>query len=129
MGINYLEKLNYTMYEMLEDLIKVFPNDGDFRIYLVAVNAALTLDEMLVYHIIQNKIMQHHDKIMAKDETFIVNFDIKGQIGASRDDVKETIVHVIQKLRMLWSAIGEHDKDIIWRYFKTMILLCQKVTI
>ena len=126
MGINYLEKLNETFFELLEDLIRVFPSDGDFRIYSMAVETALTLDDAFLFNIIQKKIIVYEPQILARDEEFMVNFDVASNLDSSPDKVKQTVVHVIQKLRSLWHVISESDKDVVWKYLRTIVLLYQK---
>lgn len=127
--INYLDRLNITLYELISDLIKVFPEDGDFRMYLLASKTAIAIDDTFLYNVLTDKVVMYEDQIMAKDERFLLNFDIEGQIEVSSVEVKQHVLHVIGKLRHVWTAVSHDNREIIWRYFKTMILLHHKITV
>lgn len=128
-GIDYLERLNITLYELITDLIKVFPEDGDFRMYLIAAKTAMTFDETFLYHVLTNKVIMYEDQIMQKDERFLLNFDIEGTIEVSSEKVKEHVVSVIGKLRHVWVSVSPENREVIWKYFRTMVLLHHKITI
>lgn len=127
MPVDYLKKLNETFFELLSDLITAFPNDGDFHVYLMAAETAVAFDNTLIYRIFQNKVICYESQILAKDEQFLINIDMESKLEISTETVKEYLVYVIRKLRGLWHDISNDDRDIIWRYFRTMVLLYHKV--
>jgi hypothetical protein len=126
-GINFVEKLNDTFFELLNDLIRIFPDNPDFHIYLVASRAALALDETFMFFIFKQKVIQYEKQILAKDEQFMISMDVASQLETSTARVKEHLIIVIHKLRELWSHISHENKEVIWRYFKTMILIYHKI--
>ena len=128
-GINYLEKLNITLFELISDLVRVFPEDGDFRMYLLASKTALAFDETFLYSVLTKKVMMYEDQIMKKDESFLLNFDIEKQIETSSEKTKEHVVNVIGKLRRIWTQVSPENREVIWKYFRTMVLLHRKITI
>lgn len=128
-GINYLERLNITLFELISDLVRVFPEDGDFRIYLLASKTALAIDETFLYSVLTKKVMIYEDQILKKDESFLLNFDIEKQVETSSQKTKEHVVSVIGKLRRVWTQVSPENREVIWKYFRTMVLLHQKITI
>ena len=128
-GINYLERLNITLFELISDLVRVFPEDGDFRMYLLASKTALAIDETFLYSVLTKKVMIYEDQILKKDESFLLNFDIEKQVETSSQKTKEHVVSVIGKLRRVWTQVSPENREVIWKYFRTMVLLHQKITI
>jgi hypothetical protein len=126
-GINYIDKLNETFFELLTDLIRIFPENGDFHIYLVASKTALALDDTFMYYIFKEKIIQYEKQILSKDEQFMISMDMASQLETSTERLKEHLIIVIQKLMHLWSQITPENKEVIWRYFKTMVLIYRKI--
>ena len=126
-GINYVEKLNETFFELLTDLIRIFPENGDFHIYLVASRTVLAVDETFMYYIFKNKVIQYEKQILEKDEQFMISMDMASELETSTQRLKEHLVIVIHNLRQLWGRISPDNKEVIWRYFKTMTLIYRKI--
>lgn len=127
MPIDYVEKLNDTFVELLQDLVTVFPEDGDLRVYLVTCKTAFALDDMFLYHIFKRKVSMYADQILNKDEKFIMELDIESQLETSTEKVKNYLVCVIQKLRGTWTTLTPENKEIVWKYWRTMLLLYRKI--
>jgi hypothetical protein len=126
--MNYKQKLNDTFIELLADLMKVSPDDGDFRLYHATCKTALILDDTFLYTVFERKVAQYEQHIMDKNEQFMKQLDIENQLETSTDDVKEYMVCVVKKLRSTWSSLSANDKEVVWRYWKTMLLLYKKIS-
>ena len=118
MGINYLDKLNDTFIELLTDLTTVFPHDTDLRIYLMATEAALEINPWLLHNVCKNNMLAYEDHILSRNEDFFIQFN-----ATSNDNIQK----IITKLKTLWGQLGTTDKDVVWRYFKTMILIYRRI--
>ena len=128
--INYLEKLNDIFVELLEDLVRVFPDDPDFHMYKAVCTAALNIDDTFVYYVIQKKLIAYETQIVARDESFLIHTDVSTHIPASSSArVRANITTILNKLRSAWSSISASDKQIIWKYFDVIITLYHRVVI
>jgi len=99
MVINYVEKFNEIFQELLQDLIKVFPDDADLRTYLFAVKGAMIVNEFIICKVFQSHLMVYESQIMEKDETFFLDKDFS-EFDSNKVDVR-TLVH---KLKTCWNA-------------------------
>lgn len=125
--MDYNQKLNDTFLELLSDLINVFPEDADFRLYLATSRTALRIDNSLVYEAFKAKIAQYEQQILAKDENFMINLDIEREVNAETEDAREYLSTIVSKLRTTWDTLDVKDKDVVWKYWRTMLLLYKKV--
>lgn len=122
MVINYVEKFNEIFQELLKDLIKVFPNDADLRTYLFAVKGAIMIDEFIVCKVFHSHLLVYETQILEKDERFFLDKDYS-EFHSKKVDIR-TLVH---KLKTCWSVLTEENKETLWRYFKVLMILAQKI--
>ena len=99
--MDYLGQFNDTLVELVDDLIRVFPQDGDFRMYKLAIQGAMIADRSVVHNVFRDRIcLVYGDKIVARDEDFFVN--------NSYDDMKQEFSQaekLIQKLKGCWGML------------------------
>jgi hypothetical protein len=126
--INYLEKLNDTFLELLNDLVAVFPDDPDFHMYRAVCSSALNIDDTFIYYVIQRKLITYERQILERDELFLMNTEVDIPASSSAR-VKANITTILNKLRYAWSSISPTDKNIIWKYFGVIIALYHRVLI
>ena len=122
MVINYVEKFNEIFQELLQDLIKVFPDDADLRTYLFAVKGAMIVNEFIICKVFQSHLMVYESQIMEKDETFFLDKDFS-EFDSNKVDVR-TLVH---KLKTCWTLLTEENKQTLWKYFKVLMILANKI--
>ena len=118
----YLEKFNDTFKEFVEDLIRIFPDDPDFRMYELAIITALNTDELLVINIFNEHVVQQYgDKLLNKDNDFFINHSYDNILDSNMSSID-----VIQKIKGYWCDITSDTKETIWKYFRVLILLDRK---
>ena len=118
----YLEKFNDTFKEFVEDLIRIFPDDPDFRMYELAIITALNTDELLVINIFNEHVVQQYgDKLLNKDNDFFINHSYDNILDSNMSSID-----VIQKIKGYWCDITNDTRETIWKYFRVLILLDRK---
>ena len=118
----YLEKFNDTFKEFVEDLIRIFPDDPDFRMYELAIITALNTDELLVINIFNEHVVQQYgDKLLNKDNDFLINHSYDNILDSNMSSID-----VIQKIKGYWCDITNDTRETIWKYFRVLILLDRK---
>lgn len=121
--MDYLEQFNNTMIELVDDLIRTFPSDGDFRMYKIAIQGALIADKTLVHGVFREKVCRtYSEKILARDEGFF--------LSNSYDDMKSEFSQaeqLINKLKSCWSSLTPDQRDVVWKYMRLLILLDRKI--
>lgn len=120
--MDFKGKFNQTFKEFMNDLIRCFPEDADFKMYKMAISTAMIMDDGLVIGVFKEKVIDPYaDKILAKDDAFFMenNYsELQGEFSEASA--------IIQKLKGYWAAMGEEDRDVVRRYFVVLVKLGQK---
>lgn len=123
--MNYLEKFNNTFNEFMDDLINLFPNDSDLRMYKNMLSTALCVDDKVLNNIFKVSVVENYgQQLLAKDETFFLNHDY-----TELSSINVEYNALLNKIRTYWSNMNENNKNTIWKYFKVLILLSNKIVI
>lgn len=122
--MDYLEKFNNTFNEFIDDLIVLFPKDADLRMYKNMLLAALCVNDKVLIGVFKESVVETYGtQLLAKDETFFLNHDY------SEFTSNEEYNAIINKIRLYWTNMNDDNKNIIWKYFKVLILLSKKIVI
>lgn len=118
-----LEKFNVTAKEFVQALLSVFPNDSDFQMIKFGINTAMLTKRSLVQNIFNQKVsIPYETYILDKNEEFFLNNDFK---DIQADD--EIATKLIGKLKEMWSVLDTHNRDMVWKYLKVLILLNKRI--
>ena len=111
--MDYLTQFNDTLIELIDDLIRVFPQDGDFRMYKLAIQGAIIADNQMVHDVFRDRVCRiYGDKVLARDENFFIN----NNYNEMKDEFSQA-EKLIQKLKECWSGLTLDQRNIIWKYF------------
>jgi hypothetical protein len=105
----------------MNELCNIFPSDGELllfreKYYLVKnANSKLILDYFVIY------IYPFKTQILEKDENFFLE-------GGGQDELKDSSgLKFRDNIKKLWiSKMSDENKEIIWKYFRVFVLLCEK---
>mgnify|MGYP003340340298 CR=1 FL=1 len=118
----YIEKFNETFKEFIEDLIRIFPDDPEFRLYEIAIMGALNTNELLVINIFNEHVVKPYgDKLLEKDNDFFVSHKYDHLLT-----MNESAMDIIDKIKSYWCEMSDDVKETVWKYFKVLILLDKK---
>jgi hypothetical protein len=114
----YINKFNDTFIEFIEDLVRIFPDDPEFFMYKIAIQNIINRDNTIIINLFdEHVVIPYGDRMLNKDnELFINNHYISN----------DRAVEIIKKLQSCWIDISDDDKEIVWKYFKILILLNNK---
>lgn len=122
--MSYQEKFNQTFSEFVEDIIRVFPSDPDFRMYQVAIQTALMMDETLVRTVFHEKVVvPYGDKILARDDSFFLSHTYD-EVTSEHNNATD----LINKVKDYYGQMKEEDQETVWKYFRILVLLDRKIT-
>ena len=123
--MDYLGKFNQTFSEFLEDIIRVFPDDSELRMYYLAIQAAAALKPTLVAKVFRKRVAEPFGpQILARDESFFLSHDY--------DDMKNEFTQaskIIDKIKGYWGGMSVENREIVWKYFRVLVKLDAKITI
>lgn len=122
--MNYLDQFNDTFLELVDDLVRVFPSDSDFRMYKLAIRGASLADPSIVQNVFHERVSTTYgEKILAKDEDFFIQNDYSDM----RDEFSQA-EQLIQKLKKCWENLTIEQRDIVWKYLRILVLLDKKIS-
>ena len=117
--MSILSAFNNTLIEFADDLILVFPDDNDLKVYKNSLILLQKTNPRKVQIIFHTYIINYKDQILNKDEDFFINDNY--------DSVKdEKNIVLIDRPKNYWSNISNSNKDKIWKYFEILISLSLK---
>jgi hypothetical protein len=105
----------------INELCTIFPKSSDILLFreryslIKSANSKIILDYFIKY------IYPHKQKILDKDESFFLE-------GGGQDEIKDgSNLQFRDNLKKLWVAeLSDQNKEIIHKYFKVFIVLCDK---
>jgi hypothetical protein len=105
----------------IQELCTIFPTNGEILIfnekYLVIrkANSNLIIEYFIQY------VFPHKKRILEQDETFFLE-------GGGQEELKDTSkLKFRDNLKNLWMGnMSQENKDIVWKYFKIFVILCEK---
>ena len=105
----------------IDELDSTFPNNKDIMIFkekysmLKSINSQLILDYFIQF------IYPHKKRIMEQDDNFFLE-------GGGQEELKDKNgLNMRDNLKDLWTnQMSDENKVVVWKYFKTFILLIEK---
>jgi len=105
----------------INELNSIFPENKDLMIFkekyemLKSINSQLILDHFIQF------IYPHKKRIISQDDTFFLE-------GGGQDEIiDKNGLNMRDNLKDLWTnQMSDENKVVVWKYFKTFILLIEK---
>jgi hypothetical protein len=124
MSSSYLSAFNNLILKFNDDLIKVFPEENDFKVYKRGIEFLIKNNAKKVCNLFKINTFNYRQKILDKDESFFLK-------DASYSDVVNTtdegIILVINKLKNYWGDLSIENQTKIWEYITSLIKLSDLV--
>jgi hypothetical protein len=121
--MDYLEKFNDTIEEFLADLIKVFPEDNDMKLYELGLKGVRLLSPRKVCEeFYQAVTVPYYERIRVKDEVYFMEHDF--------NEVKEEVddgVRILNKTLNYWKSLSADDKEAVWKYLRVLCTMSKKI--
>jgi hypothetical protein len=125
--LNVIKCFNEKMNEFVSDLLKLYPNDTDFQTLKTSLSMLHLVDDRKLMRLFRKYVHDDYKtKLLNKNDDFFLNHDYNEEVGEFGDDKVDLSNGLIKKLKDYWVNISEENKEIIWKYFKVLILLCDK---
>ena len=105
----------------INELNSIFPENKDLMIFkekyemLKSINSQLILDHLIQF------IYPFKQRIVSQDDTFFLE-------GGGQEELKDKNgLNMRDNLKDLWTnQMSDENKVVVWKYFKTFILLIEK---
>ena len=109
--------------KLIEYLLKELPNDVNIKMfnekyYLVKkTNGAMIINAFIKF------VLPQKERIFNRDEEYFMNGG--GQEKLQEDKYKDQYKYSLD-LKENWKTLNDEQKEIIWKYFKILIILAEK---
>ena len=123
--MSLLGAFNNQLEAFSKEICEVFPQDTDLKlghnmiILLKRTNPRKLLEIYDIY------LEDFKDKIISRDESFFIDHDFSDI--AAKNNKREYTFSLVIKLKEYWSQLSDNNKDIIWKYFKVLNQLSDKL--
>ena len=122
---------NSKIIEFLNDLIKIFPDDNDFKMYKNGISLVKLADEkkpLQLYKLFVND--KYKENILTKNEEFFLSHDYNEIL--TNDNLKKEFNgdinnKIINKLKGYWKDLSSDNREIVWNYFTLFLKLSNKI--
>lgn len=123
--INAHDLFNKKLFEFTEDLMFIFPEVADFRVFWDTVNWAVAINRNIPQEFFNNCVVAPYtDKILNRDETFFLQ-ESYDEYNAYLQEYNNDL-NLVQKLKSIWKDLDEGNKATIWTYLRLLLVLSEK---
>ena len=120
MTTSYLSAFNNLILKFNDDLIVVFPEENDFKVYRRGLEFLISSNAKKVCKLFKIYTFNYRQKILDRDESFFLKDASYSDVVNTKD---EGIVLIINKLKNYWGDLSVENKTKIWEYMNTLITL------
>jgi hypothetical protein len=108
----------------INELCAIFPKSNDILLFREKYIMVKSANSKLVIEYFIQFIYPLKKKIMEQDESFFLD-------GGGQEEIKDTSgLKFRDNIKTLWiSEMSDDNKEVIWKYFKIFVILCEKYII
>ena len=123
---------NTKITEFLNDLIRLFTDDADFKMYKTAISLAKLADEKKPLQYYKKFVTEEYkEHIRNKNDKFFLDHDYKEILSDSElsNEINsgDFSSQIVDRLKGYWSQISDENKEIVWNYFTLFLKISEKV--
>ena len=121
--MNSEKKINYKRFNalisvFLKDLKKALPSNKKLKITSSQIETLILVTPRKLFKSCVQFVYPYKEQILSKDEKFFLG----DGVSIKKDFLSESL-----ELKTLWETkLSTENKEIIWKYFKILILLMEK---
>jgi hypothetical protein len=129
MSVNYLSVFNDQFFELMEDIIRLFPEKKGLRTTKQVFEASRKMNPRIIMDMLNTYLLKpYEEQILNDDFDFFVNKDYSHDIsilprGDALNSTDEKILKGIDSIRKPLGELPDEDKVKILQYYKNLIQL------
>ena len=112
-----LVQLKTQLVNFLDELIEMFPNEGDFILYRINIKDRISIHEVMNYIVV--KILPNQEHIKNKDASFFL------QNTTLYEKIDSSTVSYYKKL-WLSNKLDNNDREVMWKWVSSFVFLGNK---
>lgn len=120
--MSYLSAFNSQLIKFFEDLSETFPEEKEIRASLEGLQFARKANPKLILDMFYEHVAKDlSEPIVNEDAERIIEYG-KMKIATQFNEVMPAL-SIFQKH---WPTLSDANRDVIWKYLKVLITLCEK---
>ena len=128
----YYEIFNNKISNFINDLIIVFPDDKDFRLFKNTISLVKLANEKMLLEYFKIGVNEDFkNNIITRNEQFFLDNNYSSvlendKIGnvINKDNINDKL---IEKLKGYWVQLDEDNRKIVWDYFNILLQISEKI--
>jgi hypothetical protein len=120
MTTSYLSAFNNLILKFNDDLIVVFPEENDFKVYRRGIEFLISSNAKKACNLFKINTFNYRQKIIDRDVSFFLKDASYSDVVNTKD---EGIILIINKLKNYWTDLSIENQKKIWDYMNTLITL------
>ena len=117
------EVFNEKLNEFLNDLLKI-SRDEDIGVFKNSLRLMIVVDKRKPIRLFKKHVIDKYDEQLKKrDEAFFLAEDYN-DVGI--DEGFDLTNQLVNKIKEFWRNMTPDNKEVIWKYFNIISLLCHK---
>lgn len=129
MSTKYYEMFNTALENFINDLIKTFPEDNDFKLFkgtIKLLKLASTKKPLELFNL--GLTDEYKQNIRDRNENFFLENDYTDVLNNNELKIDDNVNNdLIIKLKNYWKDLNEENRETVWNYFTILLRLCDKV--
>ena len=128
----FYELFNNKITHFINDLINVFPDDNDFKLFKNTINLAKLANEKILLNYFKIGVNdEFKENIINRNEEFFLKNDYESVLNndkinnaINKENINDKLIH---KLKNYWTQLNENNRTIVWDYFNILLQISEKV--
>ena len=104
-----------------EELIDTFPNEQEFKTVKTAIMLMKQTNPRLLLNLFVSYIEPWKEYVTNRNESFFINKDYDDEAQGDTN-----FLMLITRLKQYWPNLSDKNRDCIWKYLNTLIILSEK---
>ena len=120
---SYVNAFNNVVIQFLNDLIKTFPEETEFKKFKTAFIILKNTNSKKCVELFKFYVKDYKIEITSRDEVFFITKDTRNLSNV--DD--NFVINLLDKLKVYWKTLTSTNKEQIWKYMNTLLVLSDKI--
>ena len=127
-----LGRFNTQLENMLNDLLKLFPDFMEIKIFREKFLIAKKSNPKMILLVFLKYIYPYKQYILDQNDDFFLSDNLTKNISNNKEIQKDGDVdneYILTKalnIKQLWKRMDQVEKETLWMYFKVLIVLCER---
>ena len=124
-----LTAFNNLVINFCDDLIYIFPEENDFKVYKRGISMLNSMNAKKVCVLFRAYSSIYKEQIVNKDEKFFLDNNYNTIVNDYNNvyDDNTSIELIINKLKHYWEKLSDTNKYKIWEYLNSLLKLCDMI--